>query len=69
MKSRSDISSEICIGEREREKGRSLSLSSDFNFAREPLVGENDDLVNDVVCIVDRFHLSRETLEFVSPPK
>lgn len=67
MKSRSDISSEICIGE--REKGRSLSLSSDFNFAREPLVGENDDLVNDVVCIVDRFHLSRETLEFVSPPK
>lgn len=54
---------------RERKRKESLSLSSDFNFAREPLVGENDDLVNDVVCIVDRFHLSRETLEFVSPPK
>lgn len=54
---------------RERKRKESLSLSSDFNFAREPLVGENDDFVNDVVCIVDRFHLSRETLEFVSPPK
>lgn len=61
MKSRGDISSEICIGEKERKKKG--GVSSDFNFAREPLVGENDDPVNDlVVCIVHRFHLSRSKL-------